>query len=70
MDFAVSGLGATLENGLQDLGQSIAISPDGMLMGIAGKGGAWASKSDTLGRYTIQTSKRYCTSRGLLHMCL
>ena len=50
MDFAVSGLGATLENGLQDLGQSIAISPDGMLMGIAGKGGAWASKSDTLGQ--------------------
>ena len=50
MDFGFSGLGATLENGLQDLGGSIAVSPNGKLMGIAGKGGAWASRSDTLGQ--------------------
>ena len=47
MDFSVSGLGTTKENGLKDLGGSIAVSPNGKLMVVAGKYGAWASKSDT-----------------------
>jgi len=46
MDFSSSGLGTTKENGLQDLGGSIAVSPNGKLMVVAGKYGAWASKSD------------------------
>ena len=40
MDFAISGVGDSREMKLSDLGRSIAISPNGKLLAVGGKGGA------------------------------
>ena len=45
MDFAVSGIGASREKGLKELGSSLSVSSNGNLMAVGGKGGAWASTS-------------------------
>ena len=55
MDFAISGVGDSREMKLSDLGRSIAISPNGKLLAVGGKGGGLGITE----RWTLPTSLRW-----------
>ncbi len=59
LDFSVSGLVPTARSFVNELAASIAVSPDGNLMVVAGKGGGWVSKSTTLYEALYDTTAKY-----------